>query len=347
MVIRLYFFLILIPFFYSCNIEPEVSKIAFGSCGNQDYAQPVLSLAADYKPDAFIFLGDNIYGDTDIMDTLKAKYNRLGAKAEFKKLSETSKIFATWDDHDFGRNDAGKWYSFKNESKNIFLDFFKEPQNSKRRTHEGIYHAEYLKKGDKTIQILLLDVRTFRSNLLAYDTLAKLPRKKYFYDLEYKPHISKDSLLLGSAQWQWLENELTKPADLRLICSGSQFGIEFNGYEAWANFPHEQQKMLAILKKTKANSVLFLTGDIHYAEISKLDTPDFYPLYDITSSGITSTWDFAALNKNRIEGPIMDNHFGLLTVEWAQNPILKMEIIDKNDNHRIEHTIKMDEISLK
>ena len=55
--------------------------------------------------------------------------------------------------------------------------------------------------------------------------------------------------------------------------------------------------MLGIIKKTKANGVIFLTGDVHYAEISKLEEPGLYPIYDVTASGITSTWDFATLNK--------------------------------------------------
>jgi alkaline phosphatase D len=108
--------------------------------------------------------------------------------------------------------------------------------------------------------------------------------------------------LLGAEQWLWLEAELAKPADLRLICSGSQFSIEYNGYEAWANFPYEQKRMLELIKKARANGVIFLTGDVHYAEISKLEEPGLYPIYDVTASGITSTWDFATLNKNRIEG---------------------------------------------
>ena len=332
----------------SCNeTKTEVTKIAFGSCGYQDDPQPVLSIAADQKPDAFIFLGDNIYGDTDNMDTLQAKYDRWGAKDEFKKLESSTKIYATWDDHDFGRNDAGQWYPYKNESKEIFLKFFKEPAESERRKHEGIYHTEYINAGDKKIQVILLDVRTFRNNLLLFDTSAKLPRKKYFYGLDYIPHVSADSTLLGAEQWKWLEAELAKPADLRLICSGSQFGIEFNGYEAWANFPHEQKRMLDLIKSTKANGVIFLTGDVHYAEISRLNVEGVYPVYDVTASGITSTWDFATLNKNRIEGPVMENHFGLLTIEWENDPVIKMEIIDNSRNSRIDYTIKRSEISFK
>jgi alkaline phosphatase D len=331
--------------FISCNQKPVVTKIAFGSCGDQDWPQPVLSLAADKNPDAFIFFGDNIYGDTDNMDTLNNKYVRWMAQPDFKKLESSTKIFATWDDHDFGRNDAGVHYPYKKEAKELFLKHFKEPAESERRKHDGIYKTEYIKAGDKIIQILLLDVRTFRNDLLLYDTLAKLPRKYYFYKPDYKPHTSPDSTLLGAEQWKWLETELSKPAELRLICSGSQFSIEYNGYEAWANFPHEQKRMLELIKKTKANGVLFLTGDVHYAEISKLKEDGLYPIYDITASGITSTWDFAAQNDNRIEGPIMDNHFGLLTIEWQKDPVIRMEIIDKFNNSRIEYTIKRSEIS--
>lgn len=344
------FLLLLIPFagLTGCSDKPAaVTKIAFGSCGMQDNPQPVLSLAADNKPDAFIFLGDNIYGDTDNMDTLEAKYTRWMQQPDYKKLDSSTKIFATWDDHDYGRNDAGKWYPYKEQSKAIFLKHFKEPAESDRRKHEGIYKAEYIKAGDKTVQVLLLDVRSFRSNLLLHKKGDSLPRDYYFYNPDYKPHTSPDSVLLGAAQWKWLEEELAKPADIRLICSGSQFGIEYNGYEAWANFPLEQKRMLELIKKTKASGVLFLTGDVHYAEISRVKEEGLYPLYDITASGITSTWDFATYNKNRIEGPVMDNHFGLLTITWEKDPLLRMEIIDKFNNSRIEYTVKLDELTFK
>ena len=342
--VSIFLLLIINLCFMGCQQQAAITKIAFASCGHESDPQPVLTLAADYKPDLFIFLGDNIYGDTDNMDTLKAKYAMLAAKPEFQQLTGSTKTLAIWDDHDYGRNDAGKHYPFKKESKEIFLDFFKEPAESERRKHEGIYHSEYLQYGDKTVQVILLDNRSFRSDLLLYDTAAQLPRKKYFYALDYQPHTSADSTLLGDAQWKWLEAELLKKADLRLIASGSQFGIEFNGYEAWANFPHEQKRMLDLIKKTKAEDLLFLSGDVHYAEISRLDEPGLYPMYDITSSGITSTWDFATPNKNRIEGPVMDNHFGLLTIEWKKDPVIFMQIIDKNNNSRIEYKINASEL---
>lgn len=340
--------LCILIFLASCTAqkkEAPVTRIAFGSCGHQDDPQPVLGIAAEQKPDAFIFLGDNIYGDTDNMDTLRAKYQRLGAKPEYQQLAAATKIVATWDDHDYGRNDSGKWYPYKEESKNIFMEFFKEPDSSERRKHAGIYKTEYIKAGDKTIQVLMLDVRSFRSDLRLYQKGDTLPYGGFFYTPDYYPQASPDSTLLGAEQWAWLEAELKKPADLRLIGSGSQFSIEYNGYEAWANFPHEQKKLLNLIRSTRASHVMFLTGDVHYAEISRINEEGLYPIYDVTSSGITSTWSFATQNKNRIEGPVMDNHFGLLTITWESDPLIRMEIIDKYRNSRIEYTINASEIS--
>lgn len=335
---------------FSCTpspktVTPPVTKIAFGSCGHEDHDLPIFDVVVNHKPDLFIFLGDNIYGDTKDMEVLKHKYSMLASKSSFQNLKANVPLVAIWDDHDYGWNDIGRHYPFKEESKEIFLEFFNEPETSSRRKHPGIYHSIIQEIGTKKLQITLLDNRTFRDDLRLYAGEATTD-KRYFYDLDYTPHTTTDSTFLGEPQWKWLEEQLKQPADVRLICSGSQFSIEYNGYEAWANFPHEQKRLLELIKKTNASGVLFLTGDVHYAEISKLNEPNLYPIYDITSSGLSSTWHFATPNKNRIEGPITENHFGLLTIYWhEENPELKMEVWDIHDNQRIEHTIKLDEIS--
>lgn len=333
-----------IPILYA---QKPISKIAFGSCGYQEHPLPIFDTIVKHQPNLFIFLGDNIYGDTRDMKLLQAKYQQLARKPSFKNLKKNVPIIATWDDHDFGENDAGRHYPFKKQAKEIFLDFFEEPKNTDRRKRDGIYTSYMHEVNGKKLQIILLDNRTFRDNLQKYEGEFSHERS-FFYPLDYAPYRHKDSTFLGEAQWKWLEKELQKPADLRLIGSGSQFGITYNGYEAWANFPHEQKRFLDLIKKTKANGVLFLSGDVHYAEISKLVEPNMYPIYDVTSSGLSSTWHFATPNQNRIEGPVMENHFGLLTIDWtAENPTIRMEIWDINNNQRIEHTIRLSQISFK
>ena len=347
---------------YSCkkdsiSFDTNISKIAFGSCGSQNHELPIFNVVTDHNPNLFIFLGDNIYGDTEDMQVLEEKYNMLGNKASYINMKNNIPIIATWDDHDYGMHDAGRYYKYKEESKDIFLNFFNEPMNSLRRQHNGIYHSEiheinssnrsnWSSRGNiKKLQIILLDNRTFRSNLKSYNGEVD-DDDRYFYQLDYGIQSSPDSTLLGEEQWSWLENELLKDADIRLICSGTQFAIEYNGYESWANFPHEQKRLLNLIKNTNANGVLFLTGDVHYAEISQLNTEGLYPIYDFTSSGLSSTWGFSTPNNNRIKGPIMENHFGLLTINWEENdPTINMEVWDVSNTLRFKHTILLSEIS--
>ncbi len=346
--IRCSILVLLLPvFLLAQKSAPLVSRIAFGSCGHQEDPQPVLDLVVKHQPDMFVYLGDNIYGDSKDLSELRRKYNQLKAKPEFQRLKKAMPILGTWDDHDYGWNDSGRHFPLKKETKELFLEFFEEPANSPRRQHEGIY-TSYMHEGNgKRLQLILLDNRTFRDDLRIYR--GELSHDdKYFYPLDYYPHQITDSTMLGEQQWKWLEGELSKPADLRIIGSGSQFSIAYNGYEAWANFPHERQRMLDLIKKTRANGVVFITGDVHYAEVSKLEEPGLYPIYDVTASGITSTWLFATPNENRIEGPIMENHFGLISVDWAKpDPTIKMEIWDVRDNQRIEHTVPLSTISFK
>lgn len=303
----------------------ESFKIAFGSCAHQDKEQPMLQKAVKLNPDLFIYLGDNIYGDTRDMNVLKNKYEKLASKAEFQELKKSTKILSVWDDHDFGENDKGRHYPFKKESKEIFMNFWEVPQNSERRTHDGIYGSEYVKLGDKTLQIIMLDTRTFRDDLL------KNEPKNSAYKNDYVPYTKKDSTILGNKQWKWLENELLKKADIRIIASSLQFGHEYNGYESWTNMPHEQAKFVDLIAKTKANGVVFISGDVHWGEISKMKTNNSYPLYDVTSSGITQTWTSTESNKNRIGDEIIQNNIGLIEIFYKdKEPLIKLNLFDKN-----------------
>jgi alkaline phosphatase D len=325
----------------ACQNKPsrEVVRIAFGSCGDQHYPQPVLDLAIRQKPDVFIYLGDNIYSDTYEMDTLQANYKMLGARPEFQRLKAATTIIATWDDHDYGWNDSGRHYPFKEQSKQFFLDFFGDQGDSSLTKHAGIYHTVNLDKQGKRIQIIMPDLRTFRDKLLPYNG-NRANDKRFNYELDYSPYTNGDSSLVGEEQWQWLEQQLLLPADLRIIASSTQFGITHNGYEAWANFPHEQKRFLELIKKTKAEGVIFISGDVHYAEISKLTESGLYPIYDVTSSGITSTWEFATPNDNRIDGPVMENHVGLLLIDWSHENIT-MQIHDVSGTIRINRQIPL------
>lgn len=281
------FLLFLIPALYIQGQQPLsttklISRIGFGSCNSQDKPQLIWDTILKQKPECFILLGDNIYGDTRDMIVLQKKYDQFGNKPPYQRFKRQVPIIATWDDHDFGENDGGKEYPMKKESKEIFLKFFNEPKESERRLHEGIYTSYMLEQDGKRLQIILPDLRTFR------DSLCKGGADEDCYG-EYIPCTDPAKTMLGEEQWKWLERELRKPADLRIIGSSTQFLVDFNGWEAWANLPFERERLLKLIAETKANGVVFISGDLHYAEMSRLQRTDLglYPIYDLTSSGLT------------------------------------------------------------
>ena len=188
-----------------------IKRIAFGSCADQSRAQPIWNVIAKAKPDLFLFIGDNVYADTDDMNVMSARYAELGAKPEFAAFRSKVPVLATWDDHDYGINDGGVEYSKKEESKKIMLDFFGEPADSERRQRPGIHTSYEFGPDGKRLQIILLDLRWFRSPI-HWDEKAG----------GYVPNTDPNATILGAEQWSWLERELQKPADLRLIASSTQ-----------------------------------------------------------------------------------------------------------------------------
>jgi hypothetical protein len=61
-------------------VHPLISRIAFGSCQTQDEPLPILRTVLEWEPELFIYLGDNIYGDTNDMAVLEAKYAKMGPR---------------------------------------------------------------------------------------------------------------------------------------------------------------------------------------------------------------------------------------------------------------------------
>ena len=324
------------------EINTVVSRIAFGSCGHQDHDQPVLDTVVSKKPDLFIYLGDNIYGDTKDMEVLKAKYNKLGSKKEFQNLRANIPTLSVWDDHDYGWNDAGKEYEFKGRSKDIFMDFWKVPSSSLRREHSGIYGSHFFTDKKRTVQIILLDTRTFRDPLKRNPK--KLPEGSAFKNA-YQPDAAVEKTLLGDEQWAWLLDELKKPADLRIICSSIQFGHEYNGWESWTNMPLQQQKMVDTIREAKANGVIFISGDVHWGEISKRDFDGVYPIYDVTASGLTMDWHNTEPNKFRIGEVWRKNHFGMIEIDWsAEDPKVEMQIVSVDGEVRNSQSVSLSDL---
>jgi alkaline phosphatase D len=322
-----------------------LTRLGFGSCADQDDPQPIWTAVNRWRPELFLFLGDNVYGDTLDMSVLKAKYAKLGDKPGFQTLRRQSYLAATWDDHDYGKNDAGREYPMKVASKQIFLDFFREPKSTARRQREGLYTSYLLGPPDRRVQVIVLDARTFRSPLASRKVSAELEQRHVG---GYRPIDRADATMLGAAQWRWLEKQLKQPARLRVFAMSTQFLVEFNGFEAWANMPRERGRLIKLLRRTKAEGAVFLSGDTHWAELSMVEQAGMYPLFDLTSSGLTQVWKGVGPNTHRILDSYLGANFGTLEIDWDQpDPSLTLSVRDVEGQVRVSHTVALSLLTFK
>lgn len=329
-----------------------LERIAFGSCAKQDQPQPIWEAIVDTQPQLFLFLGDNIYGDTQDMTLLKQKWDLLAAKPGFMRLRETCPVLGTWDDHDYGADDAGSDYPRKRESQQLFLDFLGVPQDSPRRSQEGVYSSQMYGPPGRRTQILLLDARYFRSPLQRGYTPGE-PGDGYRG--KYVPNEDPSATVLGETQWKWLEQQLRVPAELRIIGSGVQVLPDEHGSETWGNFPRERKRLLDLIRKTKAKGVVLLSGDRHLAEVMRLPSGAFgmrYPIYEVTSSSLNAPSGnltkagvrFAnEINRYRVGLTFFDVNFGTILIDWSQpSPLIRLQVRDEKGAVVLQQRVTLD-----
>jgi alkaline phosphatase D len=318
--------------------DPPLRRIAFGSCAQQNRPLPIWEAVVAAKPDVFLFIGDVVYADTKDMDVMRKTYQKLADNPGYQKLLKTCPVLATWDDHDYGGNDAGADYPKKKESQQIFLDFLGEPKDSPRRRQEGVHDARVFGPPGRRVQVILLDTRYHRS-----------PLKKKAISIPsegpYLPTTEPSATFLGEAQWKWLGEQLKAPAEVRIIASSIQVVAEDHGHEKWMNIPHERERLFKVLCETKAAGVLLLSGDRHLAELSVTDAGLGYPLYDLTSSGLnqaSKSWRKLETNRHRVATMNRGDNFGLIDIDWdRKDPRLCLQIRDDEGDISIQEKIDL------
>lgn len=322
------------------NIDTTLTKFTYGSCCKHGLKMDHWPVIASNKPQFWLWLGDNIYGDSSDMKVLEKKYNDLGNDPGYIQLKKTCPVLATWDDHDYGKNDAGADFEMREESQCVFLNFFNERKDSARWKRPGVYTSYYFGKGDKRVQLILLDTRYFRTALKKIDG-----RPPYRPMGKYTPDSSPDANMLGDAQWEWLEQELKQPARIRFIGTSIQFCAPHNGFETWANMPLQQQRVIDLIKSTHAEGVVFLSGDIHGAEMCVMEPEGCYPLYDFTSSSLNLP--LGAAKTRRRTGPgYGGRNFSLVEIDWnSPDPVIQLAIKDMRNATRLQHRIPLSKLT--
>jgi alkaline phosphatase D len=322
------------------STEP-LRHIVFGSCLDT-HEHPMLDRTLTLPRDLFIFMGDNVYADKGGLPMLREKYALLKQSRFFQGIRAKGEMIATWDDHDFGQNDGGSDYAQKKESQVEFWNWLDEPADSPRRKKEGVYDAHVFGPEGKRVQVILLDLRYFRT------PLKRVPKEQAMLGGPYVATDDTSATMMGEAQWRWLEETLKQPAELRLIVSSIQFAAELHGGECWANLPHEKERLMEVLRRTKASGVVILSGDRHWCEFSRVNGPAGYPLYDFTSSAMTQKHPRGTPTPNKYRFLPETYHLpsvGQMEIDWSsEDAQIAVKVIDVDGQARIAHTIHLSEL---
>lgn len=306
--------------------QKPLERIAFGSCDHQNNPVKLWEEVMKQKPDLWIWGGDIVYGDTEDMDTLRSKYARQKADPGYSRLMESVKITGTYDDHDYGVNDGGSEYRFRDQSRDILFDFLDIPVNDPARRHKGAYHSRTFGPKGRQVKVINLDTRFFRDPLTRVTTTDPHTGRQ-----EQRYEAVEDRDILGEEQWAWLERELKdSKASIHILNSSIQVVSAEHRFEKWANFPTARKRLFDLVRTSGANGVLIISGDRHIAELSKIDLEGLsYPLYDLTSSGLTHTWSTVRPEENshRVGELVVKRNFGLLRIDWSSSkPAVRFEI---------------------
>eukprot|EP01134_Creolimax_fragrantissima_P006551 CFRG6551T1 len=330
-------------------------KLAFGSCSKHHLPQPVWPRVLEYDPQVWVWLGDAVYADkrnfafnwqsTDV-EVMQSTWDTQKNHDGYKQLvKHDTQIIGTWDDHDYGINDGGAEYVNKSLSQNQFLNFLDEPEDSIRWQREGVYASYGYGEGDKRVLVVLLDVR-------------------YHFEREIIDELNNRTIddLLGEEQWGWLQQQLQDPAPLKIIGSGIQVIANTVVVDTWRRHRFSFRRLQKLIGDTQSRGVVFISGDVHFTEMSccadQYCAAAGYPLYDLTSSGLTHacfgnwtmgvvcefalTWlSWASHRVDEMHGQL---NYGQISINWEEGTLNLTSVDVHNNNPFISNTIALDDL---
>ncbi len=302
--------------------DPPIIKFAAGSCAYVNetvYDRPgepygnnyeVFTSIYKHKPEFMLWLGDNSYlreVDWDSWSGIVKRFTHTRSLPELQPLFGSVHNYAIWDDHDFGPNDSDRGFWNKEKTLEAFKLFWPNPSY-------GIYGepgiTTFFQWGD--IDFFLLDDRYYKS-----------------------PNYRKtgEQTILGDEQIKWLIDNLSySKAPFKVIAVGGQFLNPNPGGENFSTYPEERQKILDLIHQNNIESVIFLTGDVHRTELTKMVRDGAYPLYDITTSPMTAGPSKVYPNDWRVDGTVFtQRNYSIFEVTGQRKDrTLKCTVYDTN-----------------
>lgn len=224
------------------------------------------------EPDFILMIGDNTYADwtkgksrpVTSVEQLWVRYAETRERLAIFSAEKLVPTVATWDDHDFGRNDGDRTFPLKNEALTAFFAFYPQARPGPGFRNGPGVSSWWTVYG---LNLALLDDRSFRS-----------PNRM---DLPDQTHFGMD-------QEKWLQAGLKEAKSPVFVISGDQF---FGGYHPFESYegshPKSFKEQLNVWRSSSRVPLVFVSGDRHLSEILKVPAEHLgYPTFEITSSGV-------------------------------------------------------------
>ena len=271
-----------------------------------------------------LWIGDNTYlrePDWNTKTGIQYRYTHTRSVPELQPLLGATHNYAIWDDHDYGPNNSDRSFWAKDLTLDAFKTFWANPNY--RFEDEGI--AGTFQWND--VQFFLTDDRWFKS-----------PNSR-----------TTDKAYLGEEQLNWLIDALhSSSATFKVICVGGQVLNPAEEKENYSNHPQERQKLLDAIAKAKIKGVIFMDGDRHFTELTKLDREGTYPLYDFTISPLTAGVSNPKDEPNTLRVPgtlVREHNFGVVSVSGtATDRAFKVTIYNAKGAEIWQKEIKASEL---
>ena len=324
------------------NEEIAIKRIAVGSCYDQTKSEEIFFKIKETKPDLFLFVGDNVYASDESDDpslrSLREAYRQLAQTNSFSSLRREVPVLTIWDDHDYGLNDAGGDWTRKKAAESLYEYVWDIEADDPRAKHDGVYFTRSIGPEGRRVQMIFLDTRYFRTPLTKNNTDN--------FGI-YLPSTDPDQNMLGEEQWHWLEQQLQKSADLRIIVSSIMVLSESHGWESWRMMPKERQRFYDLIKNTEAKNIILVTGDTHAAAIYQTRKSLDYSLTELNSSSMNVPLTSFVKNPQRMpDGHLLGDiyfgaNFGLIDIDWEASSV-KLQIRDTHGATVNKITVKIE-----
>ena len=245
---------------------PADFRVAFGSCCRiqTDPEQRIWDAVQSLGPDLFLWLGDNVYADSDSVGSLVDLYSHGRAVDRQVPLLRSTPHLATWDDHDFAFNDSDRHNPVRAQALQVFKAFWANPSYG-----EADNPGVYFRQSYGGVDFFMLDGRYYRDRTKLPDTPAKT--------------------MLGERQKAWIKRELkASTAPFKVLACGSGWSSAENesGGDSWAVYRSERDELFDFIRDEGIEGVVCISGDTHMGELNCIPRSEQggYDIYDFCSS---------------------------------------------------------------